>query len=46
MKYTTKTGYGGLAVSLLIALDKVIKKRALVPRGYKQQRLWCQEHKL
>ena len=42
----TKTGSGVLAVSLLIALGKVIKQRALAPRGHEQQRLWCQGHKL
>ena len=46
MKHTTKNGYGGLAVSLPIALGKVIKQRALAPGRHKQQRLWHQGHKL
>ena len=46
MKLTVKTGLGGLDVVLLITLGKVIKQRAMAPRGHKQQRLWCQWHKL
>ena len=46
MKLTVKTGLGGLDLVLSIALGKVIKQRAMVPRGHKQQRLWHQWHKV
>ena len=45
INYKKKTGSGVLYVSLLTALGKVIKTKALVPRGYKQQQLWYQWHK-
>ena len=41
-----KTGCGVIDVSPLFALGKVIKTKALVPRGHKQQQLWHQGHKL
>ena len=45
-KQTGKTGLGGLDVILMIALGKVIKQRAMAPRGHKQQKLVHQGHKL
>ena len=41
-----ETGSGVIDASSLIALGKVIKTKALAPRGQKQQKLWCQGHEL